>query len=73
MTHDEMFKKMLANPPVKAEYQSLEDEFSLLNELLQACKNAGLTQAQIADRMGTKATAITRLESGLASGTNGPS
>lgn len=73
MTHDEMVKKMLANPDVKAAYDSLDEEFSLLDELLQARKNAGLTQAQVAERMGTKATAITRLESGLASGTNGPS
>lgn len=73
MTHDEMVKKMLSTPAVKTEYDSLEDEFSLLDELLQARKNAGLTQAQVAERMGTKATAITRLESGLASGTHGPS
>ncbi|MEE3643810.1 MULTISPECIES: helix-turn-helix domain-containing protein [unclassified Brenneria] len=70
MTHDEMIKRMLAAPEIKAEYDNLEAEFSLLDELLQARKNAGLTQAQVAKRKGTKATAITRLESGLASATN---
>ncbi|MBS9433269.1 helix-turn-helix domain-containing protein [Photorhabdus hainanensis] len=73
MTHDEMVAKMLSNPAVKAEYEKLEQEFALLDELLAARKKAGLTQAQVAERMGTKATAITRLESGLASGTQGPS
>ncbi|EFQ0756614.1 helix-turn-helix domain-containing protein, partial [Shigella flexneri] len=34
---------------------------------------AGLTQAEVAERMGTKATAITRMESNLASGISGPS
>lgn len=73
MTHDEMVKKMLSDPAVKAEYDNLEDEFALLDELLSARKKAGLTQAQVAERMGTKATAITRLENGLVSGTQGPS
>ncbi len=73
MTHDELIKKMLSNPAVKAEYDSLEEEFTLLDELLKARKKAGLTQAQVAERMGTKATAITRLERALVSGTQGPS
>ena len=72
-THDEMVAEWMKDPQFRAEYNSLDEEFSLLDELLQARKTAGLTQAQVAERMGTKATAITRLESGLASGTNGPS
>ena len=38
-------------------------EFELLDKLLEARKRAGLTQGQVAEKMGTKATAITRLES----------
>lgn len=73
MTHDEIVSKMLSNPAVKAEYDAIEEEFALLDEMLDARKKAGLTQAQIAERMGTKATAITRMESNLASGQSGPS
>lgn len=73
MTHDEIVSKMLANPAVKAEYDAIAEEFDLLDEMLAARKSAGLTQAQIAERMGTKATAITRMESKLASGQSGPS
>ncbi len=73
MTHDEMVEKMLSNPAVKAEYDAIADEFALLDEMLAARKEAGLTQAEVAERMGTKATAITRMESNLASGTSGPS
>lgn len=73
MTHDEIVSKMLSNPAVKAEYDAIEEEFALLDEMLGARKKAGLTQAQIAERMGTKATAITRMESNLASGQSGPS
>lgn len=73
MTHDEIVSKMLSNPAVKAKYDAIEEEFALLDEMLDARKKAGLTQAQIAERMGTKATAITRMESNLASGQSGPS
>jgi len=44
-----------------------------LREMLRARQNAGLSQADIADRMGTKAPAITRLESSLTSGRHSPS
>lgn len=58
---------------VKAAYKDLETKFSLLRELLKARQNAGLTQAEIAERMGTKAPAVTRLESSLTSGKPSPS
>ncbi|WGL96524.1 helix-turn-helix domain-containing protein [Arsenophonus nasoniae] len=73
MTHDEMVAKWMKDPAFKAEYDAIEEEFALLDEILLARKKAGLTQAQLAERMGTKATAITRMESNLASGVSGPS
>lgn len=39
------------NPDVKAEYDALEKEFALFDELLNARMQAGLTQAEVADRM----------------------
>lgn len=74
MTHDELVEKMLADPEVKAEYERLNrEEFAILDEILAARHEAGLTQADIAERMGTKAPAIARLESALASGKHLPS
>src|SRR5947207_15901557 len=64
MTHKELVKKMLKQPAVKAEYDAQAQEFALLDELLRARKRAGLTQAQVAARMGTKTPAIARLEGG---------
>ena len=64
LTHEELTKKMLSNPGVKAEYDSLKEEFSLFDELLRARVNAGLTQAEVAILMGTKTPAIARLEAG---------
>ncbi|QFY43029.1 helix-turn-helix transcriptional regulator [Candidatus Methylospira mobilis] len=74
MTHAELKAKALADPEVRAEYERLNrEEFAILDEILAARREAGLTQAQVAERMGTKAPAVARLESSLASGKHSPS
>jgi transcriptional regulator with XRE-family HTH domain len=73
MIHSDLKKKALKRKKVKEEYDALEPELSLLRELLQARQNAGLSQAEVASKMGTKAPAITRLESSLTSGKHSPS
>lgn len=73
MKHSELKEKALKKKNVKAAYEALEPEFSLLRELLKARREAGLSQAEIAERMGTKAPAVTRLESSLSSGRHSPS
>lgn len=52
---------------------SCTHEFAILDEILSARKAAGLSQAQVAKRMGTQAPAIARLESALATGKHSPS
>ncbi|MCK6553771.1 helix-turn-helix domain-containing protein [Candidatus Binatia bacterium] len=44
------------------EYQALELEYAVANQLLRARTRAGLTQDAVADRMGTTKSAISRLE-----------
>jgi transcriptional regulator with XRE-family HTH domain len=73
MTYSELKKKALENAAVKAEYQALEPEFSLLRQMLRARQDQGLSQAEVAQRMGTKAPAVTRLESALTTGKHSPS
>ena len=74
LTHDELKAKMLKNPAVRKEYERLEkEEFALLDLLLEARREAGLTQSQVAERMGTQAPAVARLERALASGKHSPS
>ena len=73
MTHEELKQKAFKNKNVKEEYDKLDLEFQLLNEMLTARKEAGLNQSQIAEIMGTKQTAITRLESALSIGSHSPS
>lgn len=36
LTHENLVKKMLKEPGVKAEYDALAEEFSMLDELLRA-------------------------------------
>ncbi len=72
--HKKMVDKLLKNPAVKAEVEKLNrEEFAILDEILAARKAAGLSQAQVAKRMGTQAPAIARLESALATGKHSPS
>jgi len=74
MTHEQMVAKMLKDPAVQAEHDRLNrEEFAILDEILAARRAAGLSQAQVAERMGTKAPAIARLESALATGKHSPS
>jgi len=73
MDHNQLKEKALSNTLVCEKYESLEPEFNLLREMLRARQDAGLSQADIADRMGTKPPAITRLESSLTSGRHSPS
>jgi DNA-binding XRE family transcriptional regulator len=57
-------RKMLADREVRAAYDALAGEFDLSRELIAARVRAGLTQAEVAERMGTTQSVIARLESG---------
>jgi len=64
LTHEELTKKMMENSEVRGEYDLLAEEFKLFDEMLRARLSAGLTQKEVASRMGTKTPAIARLEAG---------
>ncbi len=73
MNHSQLKEEALKKQSVREEYEALSPEFNLLREMLKARNDAGLSQADVAERMGTKAPAITRLESSLTSGRHSPS
>jgi transcriptional regulator with XRE-family HTH domain len=57
--------RALARPDVRREYEGLKEEFELLDEILKARTEAGLTQAELATRIGTTQSAVARLESSM--------
>ena len=64
LTHKELKSRALKHEDVKAAYDRLEEEFLLLDEFLKARSSAGMSQAEVAEKMGTTQSAIARLESG---------
>jgi DNA-binding XRE family transcriptional regulator len=84
-TTQEKFKPVAFNPKQTAAqrratdsafqkaYDALEDEFAALAELLKARREAGLTQAEVAQRMGVSQPVLARIESSLGSRSHAPS
>jgi ribosome-binding protein aMBF1 (putative translation factor) len=55
-------KTLLTDPEVKAEYDRLGPIFAVVGEMIEARQASGLTQADIAARMGTTQSVVARLE-----------
>ncbi len=55
-------RDLLQDPDVRAEYDRLGPIFTVIGEMVDARQEAGLTQAEIASRMGTSQSVIARLE-----------
>ncbi|MFN9211765.1 MAG: helix-turn-helix domain-containing protein [Betaproteobacteria bacterium] len=73
-THDRVVARLMRRPGVRREVERIErEEGALLDLLLTARHAAGLTQAQVAERMGTQPPAVARLERALATGKHSPS
>ena len=64
LTHEQLRAKALGRKSVKAEFDKAAAEFQLLDQFLEVRTRKGLTQAQVAERIGTTQSAVARLESG---------
>jgi len=60
----QVHERMMANPEYRREYDALEEEFALIAAMLDARQKSGLTQAQVAERMGVKQPVVAKIESG---------
>lgn len=57
-------KESLKNPKIKAEYDKLQPEFALIQAMIDARVQKRVTQEELARKIGTKQSVISRLETG---------
>lgn len=57
-------KQLLKDKEILKTYKALEPEFALIQVIIEKRIKKGLTQSELARRIGTKQSAIARLESG---------
>ena len=60
---EDLKREFLRDPANKAAYDALAPEFDLARCLIAARAASGLSQAEVAERMGTKQSEISRIES----------
>lgn len=61
---EDLKKELLKDPEFKKEYDALEVEYSIIAQVIQKRLDRGLSQKQLAEKIGTKQSAISRLEGG---------
>ena len=64
-TWREMLNESLEDPHFRKEWEDANAELAELDKIIAARSDAGLTQADVASRMGTTQSAVARLESNL--------
>lgn len=57
-------KEQLKDPEFKAEWDALQPEMALVQAMIDARKQTGLTQQQLADRTGISQSDISKFETG---------
>jgi ribosome-binding protein aMBF1 (putative translation factor) len=73
MEHDKLRTLALSKRKVREEFEALAPEYALFRDMLKAREREGLSQVEVADRMGTKGPSVARLERSLAMGRHSPS
>ena len=61
---EDLEKELLSDPATKKEFDKLVPRYTVISEVIKARIKNKLTQSEIAKKVGTKQSAIARLESG---------
>lgn len=61
---EDLEKKLLSDPKVKKEYDQLQPRYVLISQLIETRIRKGISQKELAEKIGTKQSAIARFESG---------
>lgn len=61
---NEIKKELLKDPDVKKEYDRLGPKFDLIRSIIEKRIEKNISQKELATRMGTKQSALSRFESG---------
>ena len=57
-------KRLLKNPENRKAYEAMQPEFAIAAAIIRKRMETKMTQAQLAKKLGTKQSAVSRLESG---------
>ena len=61
---EDLEKELLSDPKVKKEYDRLAPRYTIISQLIAARLKRGFTQRDVAEKLGTRQSAIARLEGG---------
>jgi len=64
MKYETLRKRLFKDKEIRNEYERLVPEYKLVEQIIQRRIKLGITQKELAERIGTKQSAVSRLESG---------
>jgi len=64
MRHSEIKEKLFKDPAVQREYEGLRDLYEIKTQVIRLRIEKGLSQKELAEKIGIKQSAISRLENG---------
>lgn len=64
VSYEELKAEMLKDEEFKAEYEKLKPRYEAIEQIIRARKEQNITQAELAKKVGTQKSNISRLESG---------
>ena len=66
---NDFLNEQLQDPEVRAEYEALEPEFSIMQAMIDARKSSGMTQKQLSEKTGLDQADTSKVGSGSANRT----